>query len=608
MSSNDRFVRSRRTFLKTVGGAIGAAALPMPARAAATPALAGAWDVIVIGGGFAGVTAARELQHAGLRTLLLEARARLGGRTFAARVGDEILELGGTWLHSTQPNAWAEVNRYGLELVEMPEGSPEKIVWWNGTTRRDGGLRELLPLASEALCAPSGSASPPMSLSTLEAFALLSQLMAEFHEAAAEALPRPFDPFFSDAWKALDGRSVKDRLDEMDLSADRRALLEGALGASCHGPFAQCGLVEMLRWWALSGSDLQRYGDSVARYRLREGTSALIDAMIADGKPDVRLQTPVRRVVQAEGHVDVTTEGGETIRARAVVAALPMNLLSRIEWMPALATEKLAASTQRHAGSGIKAYIRVRGEVPRLLAFAGESEPFQTIMTAHTGNSEALFVAFGIDPGKIDVHHAPAVEAALRKFLPQIEVQKVFAYDWHLDPWSLGTWCILRPGQMTKYLAALREHEGLVHFAGADFALGWRGFIDGAIESGNRVAHEVIAKLAGRAAKPVALAVSGSVARDDSAFAPCAVCHPRDPSAKSGVGPNLHGVVGRPTASTDFAYSRALRERGGSWSEAQLDAFLADPQAFAPGTTMPFAGLKDPADRAAVIRLLRETK
>ncbi len=118
MSQDDRGRSDRRSFLKALGGAVGAAALAPGSASARTASGAAArspndYDVIVIGGGFAGVTAARELRHAGLRTLILEARNRLGGRTFTTRVGGEVFELGGTWIHSTQPSVFAEASRYG---------------------------------------------------------------------------------------------------------------------------------------------------------------------------------------------------------------------------------------------------------------------------------------------------------------------------------------------------------------------------------------------------------------------------------------------------------------------------------------------------------------
>ena len=497
---------SRRGFLKAIGGAVGAAALPLgsgPARAAEG---AGGYDVIVIGGGFAGVTAARELQHAGLRTLILEARGRLGGRTFTAHIGGELFELGGTWVHSTQPHVFAEVNRYGLELVETNDGVPEQVIWWDGERAKQGGFGEIVALLGEAIC-PSSDAEIDAPLSALQGLAQLSSLMTDFHAGARTAFPRPFDPFFGDAWKQTDMRSVRERLDEMELSADRRGLLEGVLGASAHGDFEEASLAEMLRWWALSGCDLERYSDSVARYRLRDGTISLIEAIHGDGGAELRLGSPVASVVQDADGIEVRTRQGERIQARAAIAAVPMNVLASIEFGPALHPDKLAASRARHAGAGVKAYIKVSEDLPTTAIFAGESEPFSSIFTMAGGGHARELVAFGTDPKRIDIQDRAAVEQDLRRFLPDIEVEEVVGYDWNRDPFALGTWCVLRKGQMTQSLEALRAPHGLVHFAGGDFALGWRGFIDGAIESGTRVARQVVEQLGSRraATAPAAL-------------------------------------------------------------------------------------------------------
>lgn len=600
---------SRRMFLKAIGGAAGVAALPLRGEASQSPPRDDSHDVIVIGGGFAGVTAARELRHAGLRTLVLEARNRLGGRTFTAKLGDEHFDLGGMWVHWLQPHVWSEVHRYGLAIEETPGAIPERILWSSGGETKEAGLRQMLPLLGEALC--SNEPTPDLPLATLGSSVLLNKLMIEFHEGATTAFPRPPDPFFSDAWKAFDSLSVKDRLDQMNLSADHRALLEGTLGASCCGSFAESGFVEMLRWWALSGRNFQSYSDSVARFKLRDGTVALIDAMIEDGKPDVILGSPVKRVEHDASEVRVTTEQGRTFRARAVVAALPMNVLANIEFSPPLDPAKLAASRERHAGSGVKLYARVRGEVPNFAAFALESEPLSMLFTSKVGKEDGVVIGFGTSAKQIDTHDASAVEAVVRKYLPDVTVTETIAYDWHLDPWSLGTWCVLRPGQMTKYLAKLREPEGLVYFAGGDIALGWRGFIDGAIESGNQVAHELLARLAGRS-RPTARETgdagavpSAEVARSDDALRQCAVCHPNDASGQHGVGPNLRGVVGREVASApEYPFSPALKTVGGRWSPEQLDAFLTSPVTRAPGTKMAFGGVSDAGKRAAIIEAL----
>ena len=85
-------------------------------------------DVVVIGAGFAGLTAARELARQGLTVRILEARDRIGGRTWLDwRLGRD-LEIGGTWVHWTQPYIWAELKRYGLATTPSPQ--PQKAMWW----------------------------------------------------------------------------------------------------------------------------------------------------------------------------------------------------------------------------------------------------------------------------------------------------------------------------------------------------------------------------------------------------------------------------------------------------------------------------------------------
>src|SRR5580700_6209968 len=77
-------------------------------------------DVVVIGAGFAGLVAARELGRAGLGVLVLEARGRVGGRTWTDRRLGHDLELGGTWVHWVQPHTWAEMTRYGRQVTRSP--------------------------------------------------------------------------------------------------------------------------------------------------------------------------------------------------------------------------------------------------------------------------------------------------------------------------------------------------------------------------------------------------------------------------------------------------------------------------------------------------------
>lgn len=102
------------------------------------------------------------------------------------------------------------------------------------------------------------------------------------------------------------------------------------------------------------------------------------------------------------------------------------------------------------------------------------------------------------------------------------------------------------------------------------------------------------------------LLAASSADKGEKVFKKCKACHTVDNGGKNLVGPNLWNVVGRAKGSVEsFAYSGGMTAKGGDWSYEDLDAFLKKPKDFIDGTKMSFAGLKKPADRAAIIAYLR---
>jgi cytochrome c len=101
-------------------------------------------------------------------------------------------------------------------------------------------------------------------------------------------------------------------------------------------------------------------------------------------------------------------------------------------------------------------------------------------------------------------------------------------------------------------------------------------------------------------------AAAGDPAAGEKVFRKCKACHTAEKGGPNRVGPNLYGIVGQSTASVaDFSYSSAMAEHGGTWTEARLDAYLADPKGVVPGTKMAFVGLQKEADRLDVIAYLK---
>jgi monoamine oxidase len=253
-----------------------------------------------------------------------------------------------------------------------------------------------------------------------------------------------------------------------------------------------------MRLLALVGWSTAQLFAALSSVKIATGTRSLIDAIASQAdSTEIRLESPVRCVVQTEGGVVVELLNGNAVEARTALITLPLNVMGSVTFEPGLSAIKRAAASERHAGSGVKCYVRVKGDVGNVSVFATEAEAINWTATYSHAASGSLVIVFGHDPKRLPIHDIAAMQVALRRLLPGVEVERIFGWDWATDPYALGTWCVLRPGQLQRFLPELRRSEGRLFFASGDSAVAWRGFIDGAIESGYRAAREIDAYLAG---------------------------------------------------------------------------------------------------------------
>ena len=420
------------------------------------------YDIVVVGGGFAGVAAARDSMKNGYSTLLLEARDRIGGRTFTADFDGDLVELGGTWIHHTQPFVWAEKERYGLEIEETPGAVAE------ASYLIADGERIRLTRAQSA--------------ETSEAWRV-------YHAGARRIVPRAWDILHNrSAALAADRISATEHLGRLDLTPLQRNYLRAVIAIMANGHPETMSYLELMRWHLAGGGFLPTVGDSVARFKLKRGTQGLLQAMVDDVGLKARLETPVESLRSRDDGAVVVTRGGDEIRCRAVICCLPMNTIADVAFDPPLAAGVIEAGRERHAGAGFKLLLKAGGDVGKLSTNA-VGQPIDCVMTYKQAESYTLLVAFGKDPAALDVDDDDAVQRALRVHVPRADLIGSMSHDWNSDPYSRGTWAVYRPGWVSRHYDEFQRDQGRVLFGSGDHGEGWRGFIDGAIGGGIRAAQ-----------------------------------------------------------------------------------------------------------------------
>ncbi|WP_052226789.1 flavin monoamine oxidase family protein [Microbacterium mangrovi] len=423
------------------------------------------YDVIVVGAGFAGLTAARELAHAGRRVAILEGRDRIGGRTWLAPRMGLNLELGGTWVHWTQPYVWAELHRYGIGLAPSP--TPERASWWNGRELVHGEPDELIALLD----------APNELLTT----------------RSREVFPQPFAPLASTAAADLDEETLAAHIAALPITDEQRTALESFWTLNFNGRIEDAAFTQALRWVALTNGDWKVNFEACATYKIQGGTKALADAIAADADVDVFFGTDVRDIRSESGGALVTDATGREIRATDVIVTVPLHALHRIAFSPAPPAARTDAVARGQLGLGTKAWFTIEGVQPHFVALGAADWPLNFLQSEYHHDGKTYVIGFGADAHAIDVTDRDAVQDAVSRLVPGARVVETTGHAWVDDEFAGETWPMHRTGFLTESLAALQQPAGRVHFAGSDIADGWGGFIDGAIESGMTAARRILA-------------------------------------------------------------------------------------------------------------------
>lgn len=432
------------------------------------------FDSIIIGGGFAGVTACRDLAEQGSSVLLLEARARLGGRTWSETraFGDfeAVVELGGQWVYADgQVTLMGEMERYGFTLGSTPESQSFPVVL-NGKH-----LAGPMPVPWESI---------------FDFERAVHQLLTDAHRI------NPNVPADLQGIEDLD-IPWSEYIAKLDVDEDTTAYLNFAPGLYCTRYPDEVSALHFLHVVAqLDYSLIRAWG--VLEDWIKGGTSALISAIAGDARQhlaDIRLDQPVARVAQDDEGATVTTVSGESFTARTIIVATPMAAWTTIDFDPPLNPHKQAASEEHHVAYPIKVWAQVKNapKFPYILADPATNNGAVELHTEHDlGEDGQIMVGFYINhpdrPNQFGVDFA-GVEAFIKTMVPEAELVRFELHDWMSDEWSQkGDWVAWKPGRLTKSASHLTSAEGRLFFAGSDISHGWFSWIEGAVQTGRKAA------------------------------------------------------------------------------------------------------------------------
>ena len=433
-------------------------------------------DAVVVGAGFAGLAAAAALRGAGASVVVLEARGRVGGRVWSREVGAARFDLGGQWIGPGQERLAALARRLGVPTFPTYAGGAKILDDGKAVSRYAGTIPALGPLE----------------------LAELHLALRRIDRLTARVSAR--DPAASPHAARLDGFTVADHARR--LGPRVRGLLEVALGSVFGVDPAEMSLLWFLAYLRAGGGlmKLVEIEGGAQERRFVGGAQTLADRWAAD-LGVVVTGAPVRRIAHDGGEVVVTSDRG-AVAARRAIVAVPPPVAARIELDPAGPARRDQLVQRCAMGAIVKLIVayerpfwRERGLSGEAVALGGGPVAVTFDNCSHDLRQPALLAFVQAAAARRWTGDRGAVLAQLARWFGD-EARRpvaVEAVDWAAEPWSRG--CpvgVTAPRALTSTGTTLREPVGRVHFAGTETATEWTGYIEGALESGERAAREVI--------------------------------------------------------------------------------------------------------------------
>ena len=444
------------------------------------------YDVIIVGAGYAGLTAAQNLIAANQKVLLLEARERVGGRVYTKILDDgSYVDLGGAWIGPSQDRIYALAKQYGVETFKtFDEG--KSIQYFNGKVKAYKGLIPPLPIPSLL--------SLDMAIKKITKLSKTIDLQAPWNSPDAQK------------W---DSMTLATWMQKQMSFETARVFFKIAAEAIWAADPSEVSMLHAL-FYTKSGRDfntLMNIKDGAQEERFVGGAQTVANRMAESFKEQIRFNSPVKAIVQDEENVTVI---GEDFRftTKKVIVAIPPVLAGRIDYQPLMPTSRDQLTQRMPMGNVWKTYAIYDKPFWREaglngLAATPDGNITVTFDTSPKDGSRGILMGFVLgNQAKVfseltpEQRKAEAIGAFSTFFGEKASKPTQYLdHSWTAEEWSRGCYAGIMPaGVWTTFGKALRQPVGNIHWAGTETSDIWNGYIDGAVRSGERVANEILRK------------------------------------------------------------------------------------------------------------------
>ena len=441
-------------------------------------------DVVVIGAGVSGLTAAHDLRQAGLSVTVLEARDRVGGRLWTQVIDGATLELGGQWVSPDQDALIKTLEELDLETYERYREGDSVYVGRDGVTRRFTG--DIFP------------ASPETQREIVRLIGLIDDLSTEVNPAAPWAHPRAKELDIISFWSWLTEQTADEE------ARDNIALF--VADAMLTKPAHTFSVLQALMMASSAGGFMRLVeADFILDRRVIGGLQQVPLRLAETLGDDVKLSQPVRRLQWSDSGVTATTDSF-TVTARFAIAAIPPVLHGRIDYQPPL--PRAQHQLHQHLSFGLVIKVHAVYEKPfwRDNGLSGTAfSPYNLVHEAYDNtnyeDTRGTLVGFVSDIKAGDVlslgpdERRKAVLESLASYYGPDALDPIVYYesDWAAEEWTRGAYAVsFDLGGLVRYGPTLREPVGPIWFSSSDLAGEGYQHVDGAIRVGHETAAGVI--------------------------------------------------------------------------------------------------------------------